>query len=503
MSIPSAEPVSQLQSSPAGVPLRDPGLFRQQAFIGGEWLDADDGARTTVDDPATQRTIGSVPRMGKSETRRAVAAAESAQRAWRTKTAQERATILRRWFQLVMANQEDLAALLTAEQGKPLSEARGEVAYGAAFIEWFAEEGRRVYGDTIPEHKPGTRIVVVKEPVGVVAAITPWNFPIAMITRKCAPALAAGCTVIIKPAEATPFSALAIAALAEIAGVPPGVLNVVTGEPREIGAELTSNPRVRKLSFTGSTAVGKLLMSQCAGTVKKLSLELGGNAPLIVFDDADLDLAITGVMQSKFRNAGQTCICANRIYVQGAIYEEFSARLVQAVRALEVGTGFEPGVAVGPLINSAAVEKAGRHVGDALARGATLLIGGHGHPRGGRFFEPTVLAGATGEMLIAQEETFGPVAPLFRFDDEEEVVRAANATESGLAAYLFSRDIGRVLRVSAALEFGMIGINEGMISTEVAPFGGMKQSGIGREGSKYGIEEFLEVKYLCIGGLAR
>jgi len=477
-------------------------LLRSDAYIDGAWVTADDGARFPVTDPATGATLAEVPDMGAAETRRAIEAAEAAWPAWRTLTAKERATILRRWFDLQLVHQEALAQLMTAEQGKPLAEARGEVVYGASFVEWFAEEAKRVYGDTIPAHANDRRIVVIKQPVGVVAAITPWNFPIAMITRKCAPALAAGCPVVIKPAALTPLSALALAALAEEAGFPPGVLNVITSKrASEVGDELTSNPAVRKLSFTGSTEVGKLLMRQCAGTVKKVSLELGGNAPFIVFDDADLDAAVVGAMASKYRNAGQTCVCANRILVQDGVYEAFAMKLAAAVASLHVGPGTEEGVSQGPLINAAAVAKVEEHIADAVSNGARVVCGGSRHALGGTFFEPTILADVTTSMMVAREETFGPVAPLFRFHDEAEVIAMANATEFGLAAYFYSRDIGRCWRVAEALEYGMVGINEGIISTELAPFGGVKESGLGREGSKYGLDEFVEVKYLCMGGL--
>ena len=481
--------------------LQDAGLLCDRAYVDGCWIVADSGARFAVENPADGTVIGDVPMLGAAETRRAIEAAAAAGPAWRARTAKERAAVLRRWFERIVAAQEDLALLMTAEQGKPLAEARGEVVYGASFIEWFAEEAKRVYGDTIPAHLAGRRLVVTKEPVGVVAAITPWNFPLAMITRKCAPALAAGCTVVIKPAEDTPLSALALAVLAERAGLPAGVLNVVTGDAATIGGELTANPAVRKLSFTGSTEVGKLLMRQCAGTVKKLSLELGGNAPFIVFDDADLDAAVDGAMASKYRNTGQTCVCANRLLVHDRVYDGFVARLAQAVSALKVGPGTEAGVQQGPLINEAAAVKVEQLLADAIAKGARVVLGGKRHPRGGTFFEPTILADVTPAMACVQEEIFGPVAPLIRFQTEEEAIAIANDTPYGLAAYFYSRDIGRVWRVADALEYGIVGINEGIISTEVAPFGGMKQSGIGREGSKYGIEEFLEIKYLCMGGL--
>jgi succinate-semialdehyde dehydrogenase/glutarate-semialdehyde dehydrogenase len=444
--------------------------------------------------------LAEIPDMGAAETRRAVEAAAAALPGWRKKTAKERAQVMRRWFDLVMANEGDLAAILTLEQGKPLAEARGEIAYGASFIEWFAEEAKRVYGDVIPAPQGDKRIVVLKQPVGVAAAITPWNFPNAMITRKVAPALAAGCTVVLKPAEQTPLSALALAELAERAGFPRGVFNVVTGDAPSIGGELTSNPKVRKLSFTGSTEVGKLLMKQCAGTVKKISLELGGNAPFIVFADADLDAAADGAIASKYRNAGQTCVCANRLLVERGVYDAFAAKLVERVRKFQVGNGMEAGVTIGPLIDEAAVAKVKSHIDDALAKGAKLALGGRPHAAGKLFFEPTVLTDATSTMLLAREETFGPVAPLFRFDDEADALRLANDTEYGLAAYFYGRDMARIWRVAEALEYGIIGVNTGAISMEVAPFGGMKSSGIGREGSKYGIDEYLEIKYVCLGG---
>ena len=483
--------------------LSDAGLLRDKGYIDGAWAGADDGAVFPVINPADGSHLADVPRMGDAETRRAVDAAHAALPAWSARTAKDRAAVLRRWFELIMDAQEDLAVMMTAEQGKPLAESQGEVAYGAAFIEWFAEEAKRVYGDTIPQHAPDKRLVVLRQPVGVVAAVTPWNFPNAMITRKCAPALAAGCTVVIKPAEDTPLSAFALAELAERAGIPPGVLNVVTGVPQEIGAELTANPRVRKFSFTGSTATGKLLMRQCADTVKKVSLELGGNAPFIVFDDADLDAAVAGAIASKYRNTGQTCVCANRMLVQDGVYDDFAARLAQAVSALKVGPGLAGETQQGPLINEKAVAKVERLVADALDKGARIITGGRRHALGGTFYEPTILADVTPDMACAQEEIFGPVAPLFRFDGEDDAVRLANDTAYGLAAYFYSRDVGRVWRVSEALEYGIVGVNEGIISTEVAPFGGMKESGIGREGSRYGIDEFLEVKYVCLGGIDR
>ncbi|HLJ62561.1 MAG TPA: NADP-dependent succinate-semialdehyde dehydrogenase, partial [Stellaceae bacterium] len=481
--------------------LADPKLFRRQAYIDGAWVDADDGTTITVDNPASGQALGTVPRMGAAETRRAILAAERALPDWRARTAKERALILRRWFDLMMAHQEDLARLMTAEQGKPLTESRGEIAYAASFIEWFAEEGKRIYGDVIPGHARDKRIIVLKQPVGVCAAITPWNFPAAMITRKAGPALAAGCTMVLKPASQTPFSALALCELAERAGLPKGVLSSVTGSATAIGAEMTSHPVVRKITFTGSTEIGKVLMAQSAGTVKKLSLELGGNAPFIVFDDADLDAAVKGAIASKYRNAGQTCVCANRLLVQAGIYDAFAAKLAEAVAAMRVGDGAEAGTVIGPLIDRKAVAKVEEHIADARALGARLVVGGHPHQLGGNFFEPTVLADVTTKMKVAREETFGPVAPLFRFETEAQAIAMANDTEFGLAAYFYGRDIGRVWRVAEALEYGIVGINEGIISTEVAPFGGVKESGVGREGSKYGIEDFLEIKYLCLGGI--
>jgi succinate-semialdehyde dehydrogenase/glutarate-semialdehyde dehydrogenase len=485
----------------APLALKDASLFRQACHVGGKWIEADSGRTITVVNPATGEPLGTVPALGQAETRRAIEAANAAWPAWRAMTAKERAAILRKLYDLMLANADDLAAIMTAEQGKPLSEAKGEVVYSASFVEWFAEEGKRVYGDTIPQNAKGRRIIVQKEPVGVFAAITPWNFPSAMITRKCAPGWAAGCTGVVRPASQTPFSALALAVLAERAGMPPGVMNVITGPSGETGKELTSNPIVRKLSFTGSTEVGKILMAQCAGTVKKTSMELGGNAPFIVFDDADLDAAVAGAMASKYRNTGQTCVCANRILVQESVYDAFAEKLSTAVKALKVGNGFEPGVSQGPLINSDAVAKVEEHIADAVAHGAKVFLGGKRHALGRNFFEPTIVTGVTPAMKIFREETFGPVAPLFKFKDEAEAIRLANDTEFGLAAYFYSRDVGRVFRVAEALEFGIIGINEGIISTEVAPFGGMKESGTGREGSKYGIEEYLEVKYLALGGI--
>ena len=484
-----------------GVELKDAGLFRDACFIDGAWIGSSSGSSIAVDNPATGEIIGAVPSLGRAETRQAIDAADRAFQEWRKKTGKDRAAVLRKWFDLMMANQEDLAHLMTIEQGKPLTESRGEVAYAASFLEWFGEEAKRVYGDTIPAHQADKRLVVIKQPIGVVACITPWNFPLAMITRKAGPAIAAGCTVVVKPASQTPFSALALAELARRAGLPNGVFNVITGSATEIGAEMTANPTVRKLSFTGSTAIGKLLMAQCASTVKKLSLELGGNAPLIVFDDADLDAAVEGAMASKYRNTGQTCVCVNRLLVQDSVYDTFAAKLAEAVRRLQPADGLEEGATQGPLIDDRAVEKVEEHVADARARGARVTVGGGRHARGGRFFEPTVLVDATPEMLIAREETFGPVAALFRFKTETEAIAMANDTEFGLAAYFYGRDVARVWRVAEGLESGMVGINTGLISTEVAPFGGVKESGLGREGSKYGIEEFVEVKYLCFGGI--
>ncbi len=486
----------------ATIPLKDEYLLHQKCYINGAWTDADNDKTVAVRNPATGELLGSVPRMGAAETRRAIEAANAAWPAWRQKTAKERSAILRRWFDLVMANQEDLAVLMTAEQGKPLVESRGEIAYSASFIEWFAEEGKRVYGDTIPQHAADKRIVVVKEPIGVVAAITPWNFPSAMITRKAGPALAAGCTVVLKPASATPFSALALAELGERAGLPAGVFNVITGASGPIGLELTTNPIVRKVTFTGSTQIGKQLMQQCASTVKKVSLELGGNAPFIVFDDADVDAAVAGAIASKYRNSGQTCVCTNRFLVQDGIYSAFAAKLAEAVSRLKVGDGLKADTQQGPLIDMKAVEKVEEHLADALAKGGKVITGGKRHALGGSFFQPTVVSDATPAMAVAREETFGPVAALFRFHTEQDAIRLANDTEFGLASYLYTRDIGRAWRVSEALEYGMVGVNTGLISTEVAPFGGVKESGIGREGSKYGIEDYLVVKYVCLGGMA-
>jgi len=487
----------------ATVNLNNISLFHEHCYIDGAWVEATGGGTIEVNNPADGSILGTVPAMGKDDTRRAIAAADAAWPAWRAMTGKERAVIMRKWFDLMMQNQEDLAVLMTREQGKPLAESRGEIAYAASFIEWFAEEAKRVYGDVIPHPLHGKRIIVLKQPIGVVASITPWNFPAAMITRKCGPALAAGCTVVCKPASQTPYTALALAELAARAGIPKGVFNVITGPASEIGAELTSNPTVRKLGFTGSTEVGKQLMAQCAGTVKKVSFELGGNAPFIVFDDADLEAAVAGAMASKYRNTGQTCVCANRFLVQDGVYDAFAQRLADAVGKLKVGSGLTEGVQQGPLIDMRALEKVEFHIADATQKGARVVAGGSRHALGGTFFEPTVLANVTADMAVANEETFGPVAPLFRFRDEGEAIEMANDTAFGLAAYFYSRDVGRVWRVAEALEHGIIGINEGIISNEVAPFGGMKESGIGREGSKYGMDEFLEIKYLCMGGIGK
>ncbi|MEE9560347.1 MAG: NADP-dependent succinate-semialdehyde dehydrogenase [Acidiferrobacterales bacterium] len=487
----------------ATVNLNNISLFHEHCYIDGAWVEATGGGTIEVNNPADGSILGTVPAMGKDDTRRAIAAADAAWPAWRAMTGKERAVIMRKWFDLMMQNQEDLAVLMTREQGKPLAESRGEIAYAASFIEWFAEEAKRVYGDVIPHPLHGKRILVLKQPIGVVASITPWNFPAAMITRKCGPALAAGCTVVCKPASQTPYTALALAELAARAGIPKGVFNVITGPASEIGAELTSNPTVRKLGFTGSTEVGKQLMAQCAGTVKKVSFELGGNAPFIVFDDADLEAAVAGAMASKYRNTGQTCVCANRFLVQDGVYDAFAQRLADAVGKLKVGSGLTEGVQQGPLIDMRALEKVEFHIADATQKGARVVAGGSRHALGGTFFEPTVLANVTADMAVANEETFGPVAPLFRFRDEGEAIEMANDTAFGLAAYFYSRDVGRVWRVAEALEHGIIGINEGIISNEVAPFGGMKESGIGREGSKYGMDEFLEIKYLCMGGIGK
>jgi succinate-semialdehyde dehydrogenase/glutarate-semialdehyde dehydrogenase len=481
--------------------LKDPALLRQQLFIDGRWCDADSGGTLPVVNPASLAQLGTIPNAGAAETRRAIEAARVAMPAWAAKTAKERATLLRRWFDLMMQHQDDLAVLMTAEQGKPLAEAKGEIAYAASFIEWFAEEGKRLYGDVIPSHQADKRIVVIRQPVGVVAAITPWNFPSAMITRKAGPALAAGCTFVCKPATQTPYSALALAELAQRAGIPAGVFNVVTGSAAAIGGEMTSNPVVRKLTFTGSTGIGKKLMAQCAEQIKKVSLELGGNAPFIVFDDADLDAAVQGAIASKFRNTGQTCVCANRLLVQDGVYEAFTAKLVAAVSALRIGDGLQGVTDQGPLIDSKAVAKVEEHVADALAHGASIALGGKRHALGGTFFEPTVLTNVKPDMMVAREETFGPLAPLFRFRTEAEAVQMSNDTEFGLAAYFYTRDLARAWRVSEALEYGIVGLNTGIISTEAAPFGGVKESGTGREGSKYGILDFTEIKYICMGGI--
>ena len=475
-------------------------LLEGRSFVDGAWIDADSGATFPVTNPATGEEIARMADLGQAETARAIDAAYAAQPAWAAKTAKERSAILRRWFELIVENADDLACLLTAEQGKPLAEARGEIIYGASFIEWFAEEAKRIYGDTIPGHQADKRIIVLKQPIGVVAAITPWNFPNAMITRKAGPALAVGCTMVLKPAKQTPLSATALVVLAEQAGMPKGVLNVITSnDSRTIGAEMCGNDKVRKLTFTGSTEVGRVLMRQCAQHIKKLGLELGGNAPFIVFDDADIDAAVEGAMMCKFRNAGQTCVCANRIYVQAAVYDAFSEKLKVAVAKLKVGNGFDEGVTTGPLIDLAGLAKVEEHVADATAKGAKVAAGGARHELGGSFYLPTILTGVTQKMMIAREETFGPVAPLFSFDTEEEVIAMANDTEFGLAGYFYARDLGRVWRVAEALEYGIVGINTGIISTEVAPFGGVKQSGLGREGSKYGADDYLEIKYLCMG----
>ncbi len=482
--------------------LSDPALLRQQAYVNGKWIDADSGGTVPVSDPATGKTIGTVPDMGGAETRAAIEAASAAWPAWRAKTAKERGNILRRWYDLMMVHKDDLAAIMTAEQGKPLAEAAGEVMYGASFIDWFSEEAKRNYGDVIPETKAGTRIVVIRQPVGVVAAITPWNFPNAMITRKAAPALAAGCPIVIKPAKLTPFSALAMGELAARAGIPAGVFNVVTGSKSgEIGTEMTESPIVRKVTFTGSTGIGKMLMQQCASTVKKVSLELGGNAPLIIFDDANIDAAVEGALACKFRNAGQTCVCANRIFVQDGIYDEFAKKFAAATAAMPIGNGFDQGIVIGPMVEASAVDKVEEHVQDAVAKGAAVATGGTRHAAGELFFTPTVLTNATRDMAIFKEETFGPVAPLFRFKDEADVIEMANDTEFGLASYFYANDLGRVWRVAEALEYGMVAVNEGVLSTEVAPFGGTKESGLGREGSKYGMDEYTELKYILMGGL--
>jgi succinate-semialdehyde dehydrogenase/glutarate-semialdehyde dehydrogenase len=481
--------------------LQDQTLLKQQCYINGVWLSADRNLSLPVTNPATGEQLGVVPKMGAAETHRAITAAQAAGAEWRSRTGKERAAVLRRWYELMIANQDDLAIIMTAEQGKPLAESRGEILYAASFIEWFAEEGKRVYGDTIPAHTRDKRIVVIKEPIGVCAAITPWNFPAAMITRKAGPALAAGCTMVVKPATATPFSALALAELGERAGLPAGVFSVITGSSAEIGREMTSNPIVRKLTFTGSTEIGKQLTAECAGTMKKVSMELGGNAPFIVFNDADLDAAVEGTIASKYRNTGQTCVCTNRLLVQSGVYDAFVEKLSRAVASMKVGNGMLAYVQQGPLIDEGAVAKVEEHIADAVAKGARVVLGGQRHELGGTFFQPTIICDVTAEMLVAREETFGPLAPVFRFDTDDEAIRMANDTEFGLASYFYTRDIGRVWRVAEALEYGMVGINTGLVSTEVAPFGGVKESGVGREGSKYGIEEFLEVKYLCMGGI--
>ena len=479
--------------------LKDPSLFKQQCYLNGEWVSGTD--TTEVTNPATGEVIGHVPKLGQAEAAKAIADANAAWPAWRKKTAKERATILKKWFDLMIANADDLALIMTSEQGQPLAEAKGEIMYAASFIEWFAEEGKRIYGDTIPTHAGDKRIMVTKEPIGVCVAITPWNFPSAMITRKAGPALAAGCPMIVRPADLTPFSALALAELAQRAGIPGGVFQVITGRSTLIGAEFTTNPTVRKLSFTGSTEVGRKLIEQCAPTVKKVSMELGGNAPFIVFNDADLDAAVEGAIASKYRNAGQTCVCANRLYVQSGVYDTFAQKLADAVGQLHVGNGVDAGVTTGPMIDEKAVEKVEEHIADAVAKGASIKMGGKRHSLGHSFFEPTILTNVTQDMAVAKEETFGPLAPLFKFDTEEEVLGYANDTEFGLASYFYSRDIGRIFRVSEALEYGMVGVNTGLISNEIAPFGGVKQSGLGREGSKYGIEDYLVIKYTCLAGL--
>lgn len=476
--------------------LKNPSLFRQQCYINGQWLDADNGQTINVTNPATNDVIGTVPKMGTDETRKAIEVAEKAQVAWRRKTAKERSAILRRWYDLLLKNQEDLALLLTLEQGKPLAEAKGEIAYGASYLEWFAEEAKRIYGDVIPGHMDDKRVMVLKQPIGVTAAITPWNFPNAMITRKAGAALAAGCSMVLKPASATPYSALALAVLAEEAGVPAGVLNIVTGAAKAIGDELCRNPIVRKISFTGSTEIGADLMKACSATVKKMSMELGGNAPFIVFDDADLDAAVEGAMVSKYRNAGQTCVCANRLYVQRGVYEAFVEKLKVAVEKLKIGNGTEAGVTIGPMIDSKAVDKIKEHIEDAVSKGAKIISGGKG--LGGNFFEPTILANVPKNAIVSKEETFGPLAPIFVFDTVDEAIHLANDTEFGLASYIFANDMSRIIKVSEELEYGMVGINTGLISNEMAPFGGIKASGLGREGSKYGIEDYLEIKYLCL-----
>ena len=483
--------------------IKDIGIFHQQCFIDGGWLDADSGESIVIRNPATGETLGTVPKMGAAETRRAIDAANAALPGWRAKTAGERAKLLRRWHELMLTHQDDLALIMTSEQGKPLAEAKGEIAYAASYLEWFAEEGKRAYGEIVPPNVADRRILVTREPVGVCAAITPWNFPAAMITRKAGAALAAGCTMVLKPASQTPFSALALAELAIRAGIPAGVFNVVTGSAKAIGGEICANPVVRKLSFTGSTEIGAELIAQCAPTVKKLSMELGGNAPFIVFDDADLDAAVAGAIASKYRNAGQTCVCANRLLVQDGVYDAFAEKLAVAVAALKVGNGVEPGVTQGPLIDQFAVDKVEELIADARAKGARVVCGGRRHTLGQTFFEPTILADVTPEMRMAREEIFGPVAPLFRFKTEEDAIRMANDTEFGLASYFFARDVGRIFRVSEALEYGMVGVNTGLISTEIAPFGGVKSSGLGREGSCHGLDDYLEIKYVCVAGLGK
>lgn len=476
-------------------------LFKQQSYIDGQWQDADSGKTVDVTNPATAEKLGTIPYMGEAETRRAIEASAKAQKQWAAKSAKERANIMRAWYELIMANQDDLARIMTLEQGKPLAEARGEIAYGASYIEWYAEEGKRAYGDVIPGPAADRRILVTKEPVGVCAAITPWNFPSSMITRKAGAALAAGCSIVVKPATQTPYSALALCVLAEEAGIPAGLFSVLTGSAADIAGEMTSNPIVRKVSFTGSTEIGRQLMAQCADQIKKVSLELGGNAPFIVFDDADLDAAVEGALASKYRNAGQTCVCANRIYVQDAIYDAFAEKFVAAVKKIKVGNGTDEHVTQGPLIDDKAVEKVQEHIDDAVSKGAKVATGGQTHSLGGLFFEPTVVTEVTSDMKVAKEETFGPLAPLFRFKEEDEVIRMANDTEYGLAAYFYSRDIGRVWRVSEGLDYGMVAVNSGILSNEAAPFGGIKQSGIGREGAKYGLDDYMEIKYILMGGI--
>ncbi|GAA4159518.1 NAD-dependent succinate-semialdehyde dehydrogenase [Shinella granuli] len=481
--------------------LKDPSLLREAALVGGRWISAD-GSGIAVKNPATGELVGHVPKLGAAETKEAIAAAAEAQKGWAARTAKERSAVLRKWFELIIDNKDDLGRILTMEQGKPLAEATGEIVYGASFVEWFAEEARRLYGDIVPGHQKDKRILVMKQPIGVVAAITPWNFPNAMITRKAGPGFAAGCAVVLKPASQTPFSAIAIAVLAERAGLPAGLFSVITGSAREIGAEMTANPTVRKLTFTGSTEIGAELYKQCAPTIKKLGLELGGNAPFIVFDDADLDAAVEGALIAKFRNNGQTCVCANRLYVQEGVYDAFSEKLAAAVGKLKTGNGFDEGVILGPLIDNAALEKVEEHVADAVKKGGRVVQGGKRHALGGTFYEATVIADVTPDMAVAREETFGPVAPLFRFTDETDVIAQANDTEFGLASYFYAKDLARVFRVAEALEYGMVGVNTGLISTAEAPFGGVKLSGLGREGSRYGIEEFTEIKYVCLGGIA-